>query len=212
MASFYKIISIATLFFSVTVSAQINKSSPRPNIILIVADDLGYADLGCYGQQKTETPNIDQLAKQGLRFTQFYAGTTVCAPSRASLLTGLHTGHTPVRGNKGFQPEGQYPLPDSVVTIANILRNHGYATAAFGKWGLGYITTTGDPNKKGFDQFFGYNCQSLAHNYFPDHLWNNHERIEFPANADSNAVYSADYIHAHAMQFLRQQHHYHPKR
>lgn len=206
MTLFYKIIFGGTLFLSTVASAQINNNYKKPNIILIIADDLGYADLGCYGQQKTETPNIDKLAQEGLRFTQFYAGTTVCAPSRASLLTGLHTGHTPVRGNKGFEPEGQYPLPDSTVTIANILQNHGYATAAFGKWGLGYITTAGDPNKKGFDQFFGYNCQSLAHNYFPDHLWNNHQRIDFPENADSNAVYSADYIHARAMQFLQQQH------
>ena len=167
---------------------------------------MGYADLGCYGQQKTETPNIDKLAKTGLQFMQFYAGTTVCAPSRASLLTGLHTGHTAIRGNEGYQPEGQTPLPDSIITIATLLKNHGYETAAFGKWGLGYITTSGDPNKKGFDTFFGYNCQSLAHNYFPDHLWNNHERINFPENANSNMVYSADYIHEHAMQFLNHQH------
>jgi arylsulfatase A len=201
-----KIIFFLLILFSVSAPAQNKIQYKQPNIILILADDLGYADLGCYGQQKTETPNIDRLAKTGLRFTQFYAGTTVCAPSRASLLTGLHTGHTAIRGNEGFQPEGQAPLPDSIVTIANILSSHGYATAAFGKWGLGYITTSGDPNKKGFDQFFGYNCQSLAHNYYPDHLWNNHERINFPENANSNAVYSADYIHEHAMQFLNAQH------
>lgn len=195
-------VSILFILFSVNLFSQ----KQTPNIILIIADDLGYADLGCYGQQKTETPNIDKLAKNGLQFMQFYAGTTVCAPSRASLLTGLHTGHTAVRGNAGFQPEGQTPLPDSVVTIANILQQHGYETAAFGKWGLGYITTPGDPNKKGFDNFFGYNCQSLAHNYYPDHLWNNHERINFPENAGSNAVYSADYIHQHAMQFLNGPH------
>lgn len=126
----------------------------KTNIILIFADDLGYGDLGCYGQQKIETPNIDKLAKQGLRFTHFYSGSTVCAPSRASLMTGLHTGHTPVRGNKGFAPEGQTPLPDSVVTIANLLQKQGYTTAAFGKWGMGFITTTGDPNKKGFGHIF----------------------------------------------------------
>jgi len=202
---FFKFLFILLPLFSIASHAQkeINK---QPNIILILADDLGYADLGCYGQQKTETPNIDRLAKNGLQFLQFYAGTTVCAPSRASLLSGLHTGHTAVRGNEGYQPEGQTPLPDSVITIATILKDHGYETAAFGKWGLGYITTSGDPNKKGFDKFFGYNCQSLAHNYFPDHLWNNHERIDFPENATSNAVYSADYIHEHAMQFLKQQH------
>jgi len=202
---FFKWLFALLVLFSITARAQ-KKSGKQPNIILILADDLGYADLGCYGQQKTETPNIDRLAKNGLQFLQFYAGTTVCAPSRASLLSGLHTGHTAVRGNEGYQPEGQTPLPDSVITIATLLRDHGYETAAFGKWGLGYITTSGDPNKKGFDQFFGYNCQSLAHNYFPDHLWNNHERIDFPENATANAVYSADYIHAHAMQFLRQPH------
>jgi len=192
---------LTSIFFSYSLAAQ-----QKPNIILILADDLGYADLGCYGQQKTETPNIDKLAKEGLRFTQFYSGSTVCAPARSSLLSGLHTGHTAVRGNKGMEPEGQTPLPDSVITIANLLQQNGYATAAFGKWGLGYITTSGDPNKKGFDLFFGYNCQSLAHNYFPDHLWNNHQRIDFPENADSNKVYSADYIHSQAMNFLNANH------
>src|SRR5918993_580399 len=132
------------------VTAQKAAVQQKPNIILIFADDLGYADIGCYGQQKIETPNIDRLAKQGLRFTQFYSGSTVCAPARASLMTGLHTGHTSVRGNKGFEPEGQTPLPDTVVTIANLLQQQGYTTAAFGKWGMGFITTTGDPNKKGF--------------------------------------------------------------
>jgi arylsulfatase A len=206
MVSCHKSILCFLILFSLAAHAQKKIQHKQPNIILILADDLGYADLGCYGQQKTETPNIDKLAKAGLQFMQFYAGSTVCAPSRASLLTGLHTGHTVIRGNEGYQPEGQTPLPDSIITIASILSNHGYATAAFGKWGLGYITTSGDPNKKGFDQFFGYNCQSLAHNYYPDHLWNNHERINFPENASTNAVYSADYIQEHAMQFLNGQH------
>ena len=183
-----------------------NRGTQRPNIILIFADDLGYGDIGCYGQQKIETPNIDKLAKQGLRFTQFYAGSTVCAPSRASLMTGLHTGHTAVRGNKGFEPEGQSPLPDSIVTIANLMQRQGYTTGAFGKWGLGFITTSGDPNKKGFDQFFGYNCQSLAHNYYPDHLWNNHERIDFEVNLAKDSIYSADLIHQHAIRFIEKKH------
>jgi len=200
----FRICFVFVWLFSFAAHAQ--QKIKQTNIILILADDLGYADIGCYGQQKTETPNIDKMARAGLQFMQFYAGSTVCAPSRASLLSGLHTGHTAVRGNEGYQPEGQSPLPDSVITIATILKNNGYETAAFGKWGLGYITTSGDPNKKGFDQFFGYNCQSLAHNYYPDHLWNNHERIEFPENAGSNAVYSADYIHEHAMQYLNKQH------
>ncbi|MEO6499105.1 MAG: arylsulfatase [Mucilaginibacter sp.] len=192
-------------FFAFVCNAQEKMQHAQPNIILIFADDLGYGDIGCYGQQKIATPNIDKLAAGGIRFTSFYAGSTVCAPSRASLLAGMHTGHTAVRGNKGYLPEGQSPLPDSIVTIVAVLQKQGYRTAAFGKWGLGYITSTGDPQKQGFDSFFGYNCQSLAHNYFPDHLWNNHERISFPENADSNAVYSADYIHAHAMKFLSQQ-------
>src|SRR6188474_1185662 len=173
---------------------------PRPNIIFIFADDLGYGDIGCYGQQKIETPNIDKLAQQGIKFTQFYSGSTVCAPARSSFLTGLHTGHTQVRGNKSFSPEGQTPLPDSVVTFVNLLQQNGYATAAFGKWGLGFITTSGDPNKKGFDLFYGYNCQSLAHNYYPDHLWTNHDRIDFAAK---DSVYSADIIHQQALQYIK---------
>ena len=177
-----------------------------PNIIFILADDLGYGDVGCYGQQKIKTPNIDALAKSGLKFTQFYAGTSVCAPSRASFMTGLHTGHAPVRGNKGFGTEGQMPLPDSSVTIAMELQKAGYRTAAFGKWSLGFITTSGAPSKKGFDTFFGYNCQSLAHNYYPDHLWSNDQRLDFPGNPKNNETYSADLIHQKAMEFIRQQH------
>lgn len=184
------------------------QKASKPNIILILADDLGYGDLGCYGQQKIATPNIDKLAQQGLKFNQFYAGSTVCAPSRASLLTGLHTGHTAVRGNRGMKPEGQFPLPESTVTIANLLQRQGYKTGAFGKWGLGFITTSGDPQKKGMDEFYGYNCQTLAHNYYPDHLWQNHDRIDFAENKTSNTVYSADVIHKEAMKFIdaQQQH------
>lgn len=173
----------------------------RPNIILIVADDLGYGDVGYQGQTKIQTPNIDRMSRLGMRFTQFYAGTAVCAPSRASLLTGLHTGHTAVRGNRGFKPEGQFPLPDSSLTIASVLQRQGYSTGIFGKWGLGYPGSSGTPLKKGFTAFYGYNCQSLAHNYYPDHLWNNDEKIHL---ADS--VYSADLIHQHALQFLQREH------
>jgi arylsulfatase A-like enzyme len=178
----------------------------RPNVIFILADDLGYGDLGCYGQQKIETPNIDRLAKEGLRFTQFYAGSTVCAPSRSAFMTGQHTGHTAVRGNKSFRPEGQTPLHDTVVTVAMLLKKAGYRTAAFGKWGLGFITTSGDPQKKGFDEFYGYNCQSLAHNYYPDHLWHNHQRVDLSGNLKSDSVYSADLIHRQAMNFLKAKH------
>jgi arylsulfatase A-like enzyme len=188
----------AIIFLLPVISVIAQKS--KPNIIFIFADDLGYGDIGCYGQQKIETPNIDKLALKGMRFTQFYSGSTVCAPSRSSFLTGLHTGHTAIRGNVSYPPEGQTPIPDSVITFANLLQQNGYATAAFGKWGLGYITTSGDPNKKGFDLFYGYNCQSLAHNYYPDHLWNNHDRIDFAAK---DSVYSADIIHQQALQYIK---------
>lgn len=198
-----KCLMTVLLFAVVTVSAQ--QKIKHPNIIFILADDLGYADLGCYGQQKTETPNLDRMAKEGLRFTQFYSGSTVCAPARTSFMTGLHTGHTPIRGNRTFTPEGQTPLAEGFVTIANILQQHGYATGAFGKWSLGFITTSGDPQKKGFDEFFGYNCQSLAHDYYPDHLWSNHNRINFEANKTANVFYSADTIHAMAMDFIKRQ-------
>lgn len=192
------------VFFIKSVTAQ--NEMGKPNIIFIFADDLGYGDVGCYGQQKIETPHMDALAKNGLRFTQFYSGSTVCAPARVSLLTGLHTGHTPVRGNKSFQPEGQTPVPGSVTSFASILQQQGYSTAAFGKWGLGYITTSGDPNKQGFDRFYGYNCQSLAHDYYPDHLWNNHDRIDLPGNNQSNQTYSGDLIHAEALNFIKSDH------
>jgi len=185
--------------------AQLTASQNQPNIIFILADDLGYSDIGCYGQQKIKTPNIDALAKTGIKFAQFYSGSTVCAPARASFMTGLHTGHTPIRGNKTFEPEGQTPLPDSSVTIAMELQKAGYRTAAFGKWSLGFITTSGAPSKKGFETFFGYNCQSLAHNYYPDHLWDNERRVDFPNNPVENTVYSADLIHQKAIQFINQQ-------
>ncbi len=168
-----------TLCASLALAAcsQVNKEKQLPNIVYILADDLGYGDLSCYGQQKFSTPNIDRLARQGMLFTQHYTGCTVSAPSRASLMTGLHTGHTPIRGNKGWEPEGQWPLPAKSFTVAEMLKSKGYVTGAFGKWGLGYIDTEGDPNSQGFDEFYGYNCQSLAHNYYPDHLWHNHEKI-----------------------------------
>lgn len=180
--------------------------SKKPNIIFILADDLGYGDLGCYGQQKIATPNIDRLAKMGTRFTQFYSASTVCAPARASFMTGLHTGHSPIRGNRGMKPEGQFPMPASIVTFPMLLQQNGYTTATFGKWGLGFITTSGDPQKKGFDKFYGYNCQTLAHNYFPDHLWHNHDRIDLPGNVKTDSVYSADLIHEQAMKFLNAEH------
>lgn len=195
----------AVLFSTLALTgyAQSSKKVPSPNIIYILADDLGYGDLSCYGQQKFSTPNIDRLAKQGMLFTQHYTGCTVSAPSRSCLMTGLHTGHTPIRGNKECKPEGQWPLPAESYTVAEMLKAKGYTTGAFGKWGLGFIDTEGDPNSQGFDEFFGYNCQSLAHNYYPDHLWHNHEKIMLHDNdSGKTGTYSADLIQKAAIDFL----------
>jgi arylsulfatase A-like enzyme len=181
----------------------VKKEEKLPNIVYILADDLGYGDLSCYGQQRFKTHNIDRLAKEGMLFTQHYTGCTVSAPSRSCLLTGLHTGHTPIRGNKSWEPEGQWPLPADSYTIAEMLKIRGYSTGAFGKWGLGFVGTEGDPNSQGFDEFYGYNCQSLAHNYYPDHLWHNHEKLLLHENDNGKVgIYSADLIHKAALEFL----------
>ena len=157
---------------SVTRLAAAPPPPAKPNIVFILADDLGWGELGCYGQQKIRTPNIDRLASEGMRFTRHYAGAPVCAPSRNVLLTGLHLGHTEIRGNKqaSEEGEGQWPISAGTVTIAQVLKQAGYATGAVGKWGLGPVGSTGDPNRHGFDLFFGYNCQAVAHSYFPPHL------------------------------------------
>ncbi|TDE17066.1 arylsulfatase [Dyadobacter psychrotolerans] len=168
------------LFFFSTGFAQ--KTTRKPNIIYIYADDLGYGELGCYGQTKIKTPNLDKLAKEGIRFTKHYTSTPVCAPARCMLLTGRHGGHSFIRGNYemgGFADDkegGQMPLPDGTVTIAKVLKNAGYVTGAFGKWGLGMANTTGNPNNQGFDYFYGYLDQKQAHNYYPTHLWDNGKR------------------------------------
>lgn len=177
--------------------------SPRPNIIFILADDLGYGDLSCYGQKKFQTPNLDKLASEGILFTQHYAGATVCAPSRSSLMTGLHTGHTFVRGNKEVQPEGQWPLADSVFTLAEMMKAQGYVTGAFGKWGLGFPGSEGDPNRQGFDEFFGYNCQRLAHSYYPRYLWRNQTQMVLPQNSGAlTGLYAPDYIQRKTLEFI----------
>lgn len=164
-----------------------------PNIIYILADDLGYGELGSYGQQLIETPHLDALAASGMRFTQHYSGAPVCAPARGVLMMGRHTGHAFVRGNDedksrgdvwNFQAmfddpklEGQRPIPDSLVTIGEVLQGRGYVTGLVGKWGLGYPGSEGTPNKQGFDYFHGYNCQRQAHNLYPTHLWENDKRV-----------------------------------
>ncbi|HUX58614.1 MAG TPA: arylsulfatase [Bacteroidales bacterium] len=175
----------------------------KPNIVYILADDLGYGDLSCYGQKRFKTPNIDRMAREGMLFTQHYAGCTVSAPSRSSLMTGMTTGHTPIRGNKEWQPEGQWPIPDSSFTIAEMLKKEGYVTGGFGKWGLGYPGSEGDANMQGFDQFYGYNCQRMAHNYYPDHLWDNQDKVLLDGNTgDKFEVYAPDLIHQRALQFI----------
>ncbi len=208
-----------------------------PNIVYILADDLGYGELGCYGQKKIRTPNLDRLAAEGMRFTQHYCGNAVCAPSRCVLMTGFHPGHAYIRSNRrashsrefleryGLEYQGQEPIPDEAVTVAELLKAQGYATAAIGKWGLGQIGTTGDPNRQGFDLFFGYNCQGHAHSYYPGHLWRNHEKIlldnhppipghgRLPKGADPNDPasyapfkgkdYAPDHMIREALAFIR---------
>ena len=176
----------------------------HPNIIYILADDLGYGDLGCYGQTLIRTPNIDRLAAEGMRFTRHYAGCTVSAPSRSSLVTGLHTGHTPVRGNREHLPEGQFPQPGHTYTIGKMLQAGGYVTGCFGKWGLGYPGSEGAPENQGFDEFFGYNCQRIAHNYYPYYLWHNKDTVWLKGNEGAqNGEYAQDIIHSEAKKFIR---------
>jgi len=169
----------------------------RPNIIYIMADDLGYGDLSCYGQAKFKTPNIDRLAAEGITFTDYYAGSTVCAPTRCVLMTGVHTGHAFVRGNREVQPEGQAPMPADIVTLPRLLKKAGYTTGMFGKWGLGAPGSESDPVKH-FDTFFGYNCQRQAHTFYPTHLWHNHEKVPLDGK-----TYSADLISDQLLQFVR---------
>jgi len=180
-------------------SSMRRSSQKKPNIIFIMADDLGYGHLGSYGQKLIRTPYLDRMARLGMRFTQAYAGCTVCAPSRSVLMTGLHTGHTPVRGNSGG-----IPLHPEDVTVAEVLKSAGYTTGLFGKWGLGEHGTSGIPNKQGFDEFFGYLHQIHAHFYYPEYLWKNDEKYPLPGNADGKQTqYTHDEIVAQAVKFVR---------
>ncbi|WP_192349275.1 arylsulfatase [Algoriphagus sp. Y33] len=175
----------------------------KTNIIFILADDLGYGDLGFLGQCYIETPNIDRLANEGMFFTNHYSGTTVCAPSRSSFLTGLHTGHTPIRGNLQVGSEGQYPMPDSVSSIAKVMQRAGYRTGAFGKWGLGFVGNTGDPNQQGFERFYGYYSQSYAHRYYPAYLWDNGKKVVLDGNDwMEKKVYAPDLIQQETISFI----------
>lgn len=200
-------------------------AADKPNIVFILADDLGYSELGCYGQKKIRTPRIDGLARQGMRFTACYSGNAVCAPSRCVLMTGKHPGHAFVRNNRAMKPEGQQPIPESEVTIGELLAAEGYATGAFGKWGLGNTWSTGNPTRQGFDRFFGFNCQAHAHSYYPATLWSNNELYPLeneppvpghaslakgadPKDAKSYEVfkgqdYAPDHINREALDFIR---------
>lgn len=204
------------LFFAASLGVNAQRQAQRPNVIFILADDLGYGDLGSYGQKQIQTPNLDKLAAEGMRFTQFYAGSTVCAPSRAVLMTGKHMGHVSVRGNAGRENPQIQTLPKGERTVAEVFKSAGYQTALFGKWGLGEIGSEGHPNKKGFDEFFGFLNQTHAHNYYPSFLVHNSERFplrNIPAEEDKEigsgwakekVDYAPDVIFDRAMTWLEQ--------
>lgn len=168
------------------------RQDTRPNVVWFMADDLGWGELGCYGQDKIRTPRVDRLAAEGMLFKQHYSGAPVCAPARCVLMTGMHSGHAHVRGNFEIggwgddDGEGQLPLPEGTATLPALLQAAGYATCAVGKWGLGGPGTSGEPNRQGFDHWFGYLCQRQAHNQYPTHLWRNGERVDLPGNVWKN--------------------------
>jgi arylsulfatase A-like enzyme len=201
------LISCCLLLFTSVATAQ------KPNIIYVLVDDLGYGDLGCYGQKIIKTPNIDRMAAEGMRFTDHYSGSTVCAPSRCSLMTGKHTGHTSVVNNAEVPREdvemgdkgaaGQQPLAVGEITIAQLAKKGGYATACIGKWGLGGRHTTGDPNRTGFDHFFGYYDQRDAHYFYIDWLWRNGSPVELKDNPKLKTQYSHDLLYDESEKFIR---------
>jgi len=216
-----KILLLVSIF-SLLISSNNDDYEP-PNIILILADDLGYSELGCYGQKKIKTPNLDRLASQGIRFTNAYSGSAVCDPSRAVLMTGRHIGHA---NSSWVNTKGQLPIKNKEITIAEVLKKKGYVTGAFGKWGLGEAYNEGDPQKQGFDRFYGYYLQSRCHSYYPSYLWNDGEQVElnnippvpgharFPKYADPNdpasydrykgTDYAPDRINEKVLQFIEQ--------
>jgi arylsulfatase len=193
------------------------ETAKLPNVVLIMADDMGYGELGCYGQKIIKTPNIDDLAKNGVRFTDFHCGAPVCAPSRCVLMTGKHLGHAAIRNNRqvgnqfpelrkqyGWEEPGQQPLPAEEVTVAELLKQKGYATGAIGKWGLGMCGTTGDPNRHGFDLFYGYLCQAHAHNHYPTYLWRNDKKETLPGNKGTatGETFAQDKFTEEAVKFI----------
>ena len=199
------VVALTTMSLMSCASKPMTLSDNNPNVVFILADDLGYADLSCMGQTKFSTPNIDRLTSQGMLFTQHYSGSSVSAPSRSCLITGQHTGHTVIRGNKELPVEGQHPLPSDTYTIFQMLKDNGYKTSVFGKWGLGAPDTDGTPQNQNVDEFFGYNCQRQAHNYYPYHLWRNDEKIMLDGNNDKSENDYAPYIiHQEAINFIKE--------
>ncbi len=196
---FSSIATAATLAMPNSIIAKDTKIAKKPNIIYVLLDDAGYGDFSFNGQKYFKTPNIDKMAQEGVRFNRHYSGSTVCAPSRCTLMTGLHTGHADIRGNKKFKGGGQQPLDSSTITVAQKAQEAGYKTGAFGKWGLGMFGNAGDPSKKGFDKFYGYTCQSKAHNYYPEYLWDNGKKIIL-----NKKVYSHDLIVDEAFKFIKE--------
>lgn len=177
----------------------------KPNFIFVLSDDIAQGDIGVYGQKLIKTPNLDRMAAEGTRYEQAYCGTTVCAPCRSSFFTGLHSGHCPVRGNYEIAPEGQLPIPAETVTIAEVAKSAGYATATFGKWGMGFFDSTGSPSKQGMDHFYGYNCQRHAHSYFPTYLYNDDKPFLLPGNDGQGvgATYAQELIQNKMIQWLK---------
>lgn len=204
----------ASILIAVLLAGVARAAEPKPNIIVILADDLGYGELGCYGQKLIQTPALDRMAAEGMRFTQFYAGSTVCAPSRSVLMTGLHTGHTRVRGNAGPENPSAQTLRAGDVTFARVLQQAGYRTGLIGKWGLGLIDEEGEPRKQGFDSYFGFLSQTHAHNSYPDHLWRDGVKVPLPNDlvhlgavegtgyATKRLAYAGDLFAAEAHRFI----------
>ena len=188
--------SLAIVLFSVL---YISSSFARkPNFVYIMVDDAGYGDFSSFGQKHFKTPSVDRMVAEGMKLTDFYAASTVCAPSRCSLMTGYHTGHALVRGNREVRPEGQAPLAGSALTLPEILSKTGYISGMFGKWGLGAPGSVGDPMNQGFDRFFGYNCQRQAHTFYPTHLWSDREKVPLDGK-----TYSHHLIAEETLKFIR---------
>ncbi len=202
MKTFTYLAALSAAGAGLTSCAEAAQEQQQPNVIFILADDLGYGDLGCYGSELISTPNIDRMAASGVRFTQNYAGSTVSAPSRCALMTGKHTGRSDIRGNKELDGEGQLGI--SSTSVAEMLKEQNYATGAFGKWGLGAPGTEADPNNKGFDEFFGYNCQRQAHRYYPEHLWHNQTKVMLPGNEGfkEKSTFAPTLIQEKALEFI----------